>query len=279
VTRSDGNVALTFSDWGLGETETDLSQTPMRSPTVFNFFEPDYRHPGMLAQAGLITPEFQLTSDTTVVRQANFIYNGIFNDLHGIQGLSSFNNGGRDIALDCRPWMGNGPGGLPWTHNNNLNELIDKLNLLLLAGQLPSSGTNNYLYTGRSVTNAKQAIYDYLTYTRSLSSISAQTTPLTPLVVTVNNHLLAQGQKVTIAGTSGGSFVNAPTGGTSVSLNGTYTATVTDPNTFTIPIYRSSTGTVNLTNSTLNAPPTSARDRIKAIVHLMVTSPDFTIQR
>ena len=279
VNRSGGTVALTFSDWGLGETETDLSQTPMRSPTVFNFFEPDYRFPGLLAQAGLITPEFQLTSDTTVMRQANFIYNGIFNDLHGIQGVSSFNNGGRDIALDFRPWMGGGPGGLPWTHNNNLNELMDKLNLLLLAGQFPSTGTNNYLYTGRSVTNAKQAIYDYLTYTRSLSSISAQTMPLTPLVVTVNNHLLAQGQNVTIAGTSGGSFVNAVTGGTSVSLNGTYTATVTGPNTFTIPIYRSSTGTVNLINSTLNAPPTSARDRIKAIVHLMVTSPDFIIQK
>lgn len=279
VDRSGGTVALTFSDWGINDTDNDLAQTPMRSPTVFNFFEPDYRYPGILAQAGLITPEFQLTSDTTVVRQANFIYNGIFNDLHGIQGLSSFNNGGRDIALDYRKWMGNGPGGLPWTHNNNLNELIDKLNLLLLAGQLPSTGTNNYLYTGRSVTNAKQAIYDYLTYTRSLSSISTQTMPLTPLVVTVNNHLLAQGQKVTIAGTSGGSFVNAPTGGTSVSLNGTYTATVTGPNTFTIPIYRSSTGTVNLTNSTLNAPPTSARDRVRAIVHLMVTSPDFTIQK
>ena len=63
--RSGGTVALTFSDWGLNDTETDLSQTPMRSPTVFNFFEPDYSSPGILAQAGLVTPEFQLTTITS----------------------------------------------------------------------------------------------------------------------------------------------------------------------------------------------------------------------
>lgn len=63
--RSGGTVALTFSDWGLNDTETDLSQTPMRSPTVFNFFEPDYSFPGILAQAGLVTPEFQLTTITS----------------------------------------------------------------------------------------------------------------------------------------------------------------------------------------------------------------------
>ncbi|MGL4398961.1 MAG: DUF1800 family protein, partial [Luteolibacter sp.] len=78
VTRTGGTVALTFGDWDIGDTDGDLAQTPLNSPTVFNFFEPDYSHPGTLAQAGLITPEFQLTSDTTVVRQANFIYNGIF---------------------------------------------------------------------------------------------------------------------------------------------------------------------------------------------------------
>ena len=200
VDRS-GNVSATLSDWNMDNTDTDLNQTPLRAPTVFNFFEPDYSFPGPLAQAGLITPEFQITSDTSVMRQANFLYNGIFNDLQNTQGLASFKSGARDVAIDFRPWMANGPGNVPWTNDANLNALIDRLNTLLLAGQLPSTGTNNYSSNPRVIVNAKQVIYDY-----------------------VRN-------------------------------------------------------TANIAYS--NAAPTTAqrRDRIRAIVHLLVSSPDFTIQK
>jgi hypothetical protein len=135
------------------------------------------------------------------MRQANFLYNGIFNDLQSTQGLASFKNGARDVAIDFRPWMANGPGSVPWTNDVNLNALIDRLNTLLLAGQLPSSGTNNYSSNPRVIVNAKQVIYDY-----------------------VRN-------------------------------------------------------TANIAYS--NAAPTTAqrRDRIRAIVHLLVSSPDFTIQK
>jgi Ubiquitin-activating enzyme E1 FCCH domain len=352
ATRGDYSVnrtvALTFSDWGINDTDNDLSQTPMRSPTVFNFYEPDYRYPGSLAQAGLITPEFQITSDTTVIRQANFIYNGIFNDLHGIRGLSSFNNGGRDIALDFRPWMGEGPGGLPWLHNNNLGAFVDKMNLLLMAGQLPSTGTNNYTTSPRTIVNAKSVITDYaqsLPYDKTVTNVT--TAALT--TVTVTAHGYSTGNQVTIAGVTG-----------FTAINGTHTITVTGPNTFTVPVTcttttavltsanatvsgvsKSITGlsgfcSVSLTNhgfatgqpitlfgvaggaftpaingshivindgntnsflvpvtrtsssgqSNTNARvsivggfPDLIRDRIRAIVHLMVTSPDFTIQK
>ncbi len=350
VNRTGGTVALTFSDWGFNDTETDLSQTPMRSPTVFNFFEPDYSSPGVLAQAGLITPEFQLTSDTTVIRQANFIYNGIFNDLHSIRGVSSFNNGGRDIALDFRPWMGEGPGGLPWAHNNNLGALVDKFSALLMAGQLPSTGVNDYATNPRTIVNAKAVITDYaqsLPYDRTVTAVS--TVALTS--VTVSAHGYTTGQSVTISGVTGTGF--SPT------INGTHTLTVTGPNTFTVPVTcttasagvsaatatvsgasQSISGlsgfcTVSVTNhglttgqtvtisgvtggaftpaingahvatstgaSTFLVPVTRTgttsqsitnarisivggfsdliRDRIKAVVHLMVTSPDFTIQK
>ena len=135
-----GNMVATYSDWGVDSTNTDLNQTPMQSPTVFNFFLPDYQFPGTLSNAGLITPEFQLTSETSVIRQANFLYNGIYNDALSQSGLASFRSGGRDMMVDLRPWMGVGPGGLPWAHNNNLTALIDELNTQLVAGQL-SAGT------------------------------------------------------------------------------------------------------------------------------------------
>jgi uncharacterized protein (DUF1800 family) len=161
-----GTVAVNYSDWSMDSTDTDLNQTPLNSPTVFNFFEPDYQFPGILAQAGLITPEFQLTSDTSVIRQANFIWNGLFSDSLGQSGLSSFKTGGRDIFVDLRPWMGiNTANGLPWAHNNNLSALIDRLNTLFLAGQLPAGAKTiirNYAqtlpYTTPSTTQLRDRI-------------------------------------------------------------------------------------------------------------------------
>ena len=46
-------------------------QIPLGSPSVFNFFQPVYAHPGAIATAGLVSPEFQITSETTVVVEAN----------------------------------------------------------------------------------------------------------------------------------------------------------------------------------------------------------------
>jgi uncharacterized protein (DUF1800 family) len=44
--------------------QNSLAQAPLRSPTVFNFFSPDYVLPGAIAAAGLVAPEFEITDDT-----------------------------------------------------------------------------------------------------------------------------------------------------------------------------------------------------------------------
>ena len=80
-----------------------LAQTPLNSPTVFNFFFPDYKFPGALATAGLTTPEFQLTSDTTVAFQMNFLEGGVLDNTSNTNGISSFSNGGGAIAIDLGP--------------------------------------------------------------------------------------------------------------------------------------------------------------------------------
>ncbi|MEO7317468.1 MAG: hypothetical protein ABIZ56_00610, partial [Chthoniobacteraceae bacterium] len=135
-----GTMEVTYSDWRMDTTNSGaLAQTPMQSPTVFNYFLPDYQFPGKLSQAGLITPEFQITSETTVIDQFNFLYNGIYNDFNSISGLCSFKSGGRSIVLDLRPWMGTGPGTLPWANNANLYALIDKLTVQLMGTTLPTT--------------------------------------------------------------------------------------------------------------------------------------------
>lgn len=276
-----GALAVTYSDWNVGRTETEtdstnsgLNQSPLDSPTVFNFFLPDYQFPGVLSQAGLITPEFQLTSETSVIRQANFLYYGLFNDGLSQRGLSSFKNGGRDIFVDLRPWMGVAPGGLPWAHDSNLDAFIDELNTLLMAGQLDSTGTNSY-GTPRLILNAKQAIRDYVTtnlpVTRAITSVS--TAVGVPCAITINGHGLAAGANVTISGVVGGSFTP--------SINGTFTVSSVNTNTITIPVVRNNTSSVTLTGATISGASLTDlyRDRVRAIVHLLVTSPDFTIQK
>ncbi len=48
-----------------------FGQAPLFAPSVFNFFAPDYAQPGAIEQAGLLSPEFQITTDTTVITSAN----------------------------------------------------------------------------------------------------------------------------------------------------------------------------------------------------------------
>ena len=111
LTRS-GNVTLKQSTWNLGYTDTgsvgvtsSLLQSPLRAPTVFNYYYPNYEFPGALASAGLTTPEFQLTSDTGVALQMNFLEGGILNNTGNTNGLSSFTGGDGDIVLDIGSWM------------------------------------------------------------------------------------------------------------------------------------------------------------------------------
>ncbi len=47
-------------------------QSPLNAPSVFNFFTPAYSSSGPIGDAGLLSPEFQIFSETTAIRQANF---------------------------------------------------------------------------------------------------------------------------------------------------------------------------------------------------------------
>jgi uncharacterized protein (DUF1800 family) len=46
-------------------------QRPLGAPTVFNFYEPDYQHPGPIANASLFSPEFQLINESTTYQISN----------------------------------------------------------------------------------------------------------------------------------------------------------------------------------------------------------------
>lgn len=58
--------------------EYNLGQAALRSPTVFNFFLPDYSPPGELYSLGLSAPEFQITTDTSIASVANTLESKTF---------------------------------------------------------------------------------------------------------------------------------------------------------------------------------------------------------
>jgi uncharacterized protein (DUF1800 family) len=147
-----GNVGLQFNTWAMGATDSgnssSLSQTPLSAPTVFNFYFPDYQFPGVLAAAGMTTPEFQLTSDTEVVLQMNFLSGGILNNTGNTNGLSSFTGGDGDITLDISPWMTTN-----YTATAGITNLVDSLSTLLLAGQLSPGARSTIINYVSNTTN------------------------------------------------------------------------------------------------------------------------------
>ena len=104
--------------WGVGDTSdpaSRLGQSPLRSPSVFNFFRPGYVPPNSaVASAGLVAPELQLTNESSAVGYINFMQ-------------AVISNGIGDVKADYS-------GVLPLA--DDASALLDALNLLLAAGQL-----------------------------------------------------------------------------------------------------------------------------------------------
>jgi uncharacterized protein (DUF1800 family) len=104
-----------------------VGQTPLASPTVFNFFEPGFALPGEVAEAGLVSPEFQIATETTVVGAANLATSAL---------KSGRANGPMSFVLS--------PFEAPQVTSDAA--LLDKVDLLLFGGAM-SDGTRSILAT------------------------------------------------------------------------------------------------------------------------------------
>ncbi|MBS1808917.1 MAG: DUF1800 family protein [Acidobacteria bacterium] len=112
--------------WYVDSAENELGQSPLRAPSVFNFFEPDYVMPGAIANAGIASPEFKLTNETAVIGNANFLFGMLYGGYGGWLGYP--------VTFDFSGFVG-------WA--NDPAKLINQLNLLLMAGAMskPMQGT------------------------------------------------------------------------------------------------------------------------------------------
>jgi len=107
-----------ISDSGAPRT---FGQRPLSSPTVFNFFLPDHQPTGVIADADLFAPEFQIITAVTAISSANQlrsqidgVMNGNSNDLF-------------EVRLNLTDEIAIAP---------DVRALIDRLDLLLMYGNM-----------------------------------------------------------------------------------------------------------------------------------------------
>lgn len=119
-------TSITADRFAINTTDTQLGQTPYRSPTVFNFYEPFYVHPGQLADNGLHAPEFQIATEIMAVNVPNFLRSGIYNNTSTTP--PSFQGGQIRLNLTTEQNLAGNP-----------TELVNHLNLLLTSGQMTTA--------------------------------------------------------------------------------------------------------------------------------------------
>ncbi|HAT32234.1 MAG TPA: DUF1800 domain-containing protein [Janthinobacterium sp.] len=111
--------ATSASDaWNIGNTSDPaarLGQSPLRSPSVFNFFRPGYVPPNSaIATAALVAPEFQLANESSVVGYVNYMQRAV-------------GSGIGDVKADYTALL---------ALADNAAGLLAEINVVLAAGQL-----------------------------------------------------------------------------------------------------------------------------------------------
>ena len=117
------NVRSASGSFLLGTTDnpaSSLGQSPLRSPSVFNFYRPGYVPPNTgIAAANLVAPEFQIIHESSVVGYANLMRSVVRNGIG--------DNSPADIQADYSAEL---------AAADDPDKLIDRVNLLLTYGTM-----------------------------------------------------------------------------------------------------------------------------------------------
>ena len=128
------NVTSAAGSWkvfDLADAGTQLGQSPLRSPSVFNFFRPGYVPPNTaLAARNATAPEFQLVNESSVGGYLNFMQGVIERGINcpnpGVP-YAAWNNYAYDVKANYAREL---------ALVTNAAALVDHLNLVLAAGQI-----------------------------------------------------------------------------------------------------------------------------------------------
>lgn len=107
-----------------------FGQRPFGSNSVFNFYRPDYQHPGAIKDLNLLSPEFQILTESILMAKANTQSSNIFWRDTANEWLEPVIESNWDyypprLHLDKER-----------SYVYEPSQLLDRLNLLLMAGQM-----------------------------------------------------------------------------------------------------------------------------------------------
>jgi hypothetical protein len=115
-----------------------FGEEPMHSPTVFNFFVPDYVRAGPLARAGMVAPEFQITNENSAIVTLNLIERHAYQFIDST-GTTYFTPDGYDetqwldgnsVMLHTNEWE---------TVADTPETLVDRLSLVFMQNGMPAA--------------------------------------------------------------------------------------------------------------------------------------------
>lgn len=109
-------------DFNYSWVESELAQAPLNAPSVFNFFRPDYSQPGEISERGLVSPEFEILDESSIITITGRL-------LASVVWSHNFKNDtrGENIAIDISREM---------LLETDTDALLDHLDLLLLGGRM-----------------------------------------------------------------------------------------------------------------------------------------------
>jgi uncharacterized protein (DUF1800 family) len=128
------SAAGSWKIFELNNAASQLGQSPLRSPSVFNFFRPGYVPPGTaLSASGATAPEFQLVNETTVGGYLNFMQSVIE------RGINCPNPAVPQAAWDNYAYDVQANYATELSLVADANALVNHVCLVLAAGQISSA--------------------------------------------------------------------------------------------------------------------------------------------
>jgi len=109
-------------DFNYAWVSDELQQAPLASPSVFNFFTPDFSQPGRIRDMGLVSPEFEILDESSMISiTSRMLANSLWSHNYKVQG------DGHRIAINIDREM---------AIEDDREALLDHLDLLILGGRM-----------------------------------------------------------------------------------------------------------------------------------------------
>jgi uncharacterized protein (DUF1800 family) len=162
-------IGSALGSWKIGDLSnpaTQLGQSPLRSPSVFNFFRPGYVPPSTaLVARQAVAPEFQIVNESSVGGYLNYmqgvIRNGVYVNAPDQPNSGSNASNGYDITAAYTAEL---------ALVTDAAALVRRLGLLLCAGQL-SDSTQTLIVTALNATPVTAASTDTLKRNRVAAAV------------------------------------------------------------------------------------------------------------